>query len=120
MDVAELYRVQSLEAGSLIELLLPDTIDPVEFDELNEGMLAHIGGPNAPRKWVMDFTGVRYMGSAMLGLIVNVRQRVKSGGGTLVLCGLSKPLLEIFHTSSMERLFTIVKTRPDAIKVIQK
>lgn len=114
-----MYRVKSIESVQLIELLLPETIDPADFDQLNEGMLAHFDG-SASKAWIMDLTAVNYMGSAMLGLIVNIRQRVKSGGGRLVLCGMSKQLSEIFYTSSMQRLFTIAKTRPDAIKALSK
>jgi anti-anti-sigma factor len=56
----------------------------------------------------------------MLGLIVNIRQQIKSGGGRLIVCGMSPRLTEIFHNCSMERLFTIVKTRPDALKNLSK
>jgi anti-anti-sigma factor len=60
---------------------------------------------------------VNYMGSAMLGLVVNLRQQIRNASGELVLCGLSPRLLGIFRTCCMERLFTIVRTRADAIKM---
>jgi anti-anti-sigma factor len=60
------------------------------------------------------------MGSAMLGLIVNVRQQVKTAGGKLALCNMSPRLAEIFRMCSMERLFTITRTRADAIKAVSR
>jgi anti-anti-sigma factor len=55
------------------------------------------------------------MASAMLGMLVNMRQQIKASGGHLVLCNLSKPLIGIFKTCCMERLFTIVKDRAAAL-----
>lgn len=115
--MAELFRVETVESIQLIELFLPDSIDPLEFDQLNTHMLAHLEG-KAGQRWILDLSRASYMGSATLGLIVNVRQRVKSSGGRLVLCGLSRQLAEIFRASSIERLFTIVKTRPEALKAL--
>jgi anti-anti-sigma factor len=117
--VAELFRVQPLESVSVIELRLPEILDAVEFDRLNENMLAELNG-KAAQHWVLDLTHVNYMGSAMLGLIVNIRQQIKSAGGRLVLCNMSSKLAEIFHACSMERLFTITKSRSDALKTLKK
>jgi|SRR5688500_2837943 stage II sporulation protein AA (anti-sigma F factor antagonist) len=114
--MAEFFRVESNQTLHVVELTLPELIDPLEFDRLNAAMLDVLDG-KADHQWVLDLSRVNYMGSAMLGLIVNVRQRVKSGGGKLVLCGLSQRLLEIFRACSMERLFTIARTRPDALRL---
>ena len=100
-----------------MELMLPESIDPVEFDRLFDSMLAELNG-KANQSWVLDLSSVTYLGSAMLGLIVNIRQQIKSSGGKLILCGMSARLQEIFHTCSMERLFTITRSRPDALKAL--
>lgn len=115
--MAELFRVTSHPSANVIELMVPDMIDPLEFDQLNEGMLRALETAKS-RLWVLDLTKARYLGSAMLGLIVNVRQRVKSSGGKLILCGMSSELTEIFRTCSMERLFTIVGTSRDALNAL--
>ncbi len=115
--MAEFLRVESLPSAHVVELNLPDLIDPLEFDSLNEQMRTALDG-RAGQKWVIDLSRVRYMGSAMLGMMVNIRHRVRTEGGKLVLCGLSSRLREIFRACSMERLFTIAGTRPDALKLM--
>lgn len=117
--MAEFFEHQLTQSINVISLRLPETMDALEFDRLNESVLQLIDGRTS-QPWVLDLAGVQYLGSAMLGMIVNVRQRVKSAGGRLVLCGMSPRLLEIFRTCSMERLFTISKTRPDALKVLSR
>jgi anti-anti-sigma factor len=109
----ELYRLSRLGAANLVELFLPVGLDIDEFDRLNEAVLGLIAKEPAGY-WILDLSKLEYMGSASLGLMVNVRQRVKEGKGKLVLCGLSPRLIQIFRTCCMERLFKIVRTREEA------
>ena len=109
------FRVLTDQSVNIIELTLPQSLDSDEFDWLNTS-LSDVLSAQPGTRWVLDLTGLSYMGSSALGLMVNLRQRVKSNGGHLVLCGLSPRLLEIFRACCMEKLFDICKTREDAIK----
>jgi len=106
----------SAAAVHVLALELPDHVDTAEFDRINESVLGALEGKTRGH-WVVDLAGVNYMGSAMLGLIVNIRQQIKNLQGQLVLCGLSPRLLQIFRTCCMERLFTITRTRDDALRM---
>ena len=109
-----LYRLSKAGSVNVVDLTLPNTLDIDEFDRLNEGILEVIR-TEPDGQWVLDLSQVAYLGSAALGLLVNLRQQIKQSGGRLVLCGLSPQLLHIFKTCCMERLFRITKTRKDAI-----
>ena len=111
---SDLFRVSRAGTINVVDLTLPQTLDIHEFDRLNESILAIVRA-EAEGQWVLDLSRLDYMGSAALGLMVNLRQQIKQSSGTLVLCGLSPQLLHIFKTCCMERLFKIVKTREDAI-----
>jgi anti-anti-sigma factor len=114
---SNLYRLSKAGEVNVVDLILPLTLDIEEFDKLNESILAAIRAePDGP--WVFDLTQAAYMGSAALGLLVNLRQQIKQSGGRLVLCGLSAQLLHVFKTCCMERLFRIVKSRKDAIATV--
>ena len=116
MPSQDLFRVHTSDGTHVIELSLPEIIDSVEFDSLNDAVLSLVQQSGGGEKYVIDLSGVAYMGSAMLGLMVNLRQRIKSGGGALVLCGMPTSLLRTFRTCCMERLFVIVKTRAEALR----
>ena len=108
------FELSQVGAVNLVMLRLPEMMDSHEFDRLNDEMLAAIGG--APQSlWVFDLSNLNYMGSSSLGLMVNIRQRVKQVGGQLVLCSISPPLMKIFRTCCLERLFTITRTRDEAL-----
>ncbi len=116
--MSDLFRVSREQATEVVELSLPSMLDSAEFDQLNEAMLALFGGRPEGR-WVLDVSSISYAGSALLGLMVNIRQKIKQSGGRLVLCGLSPRLLQIFQTCSLERFFTITRNRQDAIEALQ-
>lgn len=111
----DFFCIHSIEGAHVLELALPEMLDSFEFDSLSEKLLGHIKSNGASR-WIIDLSSVSYMGSAMLGLMVNLRQQIRSGGGQLVLCSMPATLLQIFHTCCMERLFVIAKNRADALK----
>jgi anti-anti-sigma factor len=111
----ELFRVSTDASVNIIELALPEYLDSTEFDRLNESLMG-LFNEKRPKGWIIDLSQVEYMGSAMLGMMVNFRQRVQKGKGKLVLCAVSPRLLEIIRTCCMDRLFPITKTRDEAIK----
>ena len=110
----ELYTISDERAVRIIALLLADSIDEIEFDTLNDALRTAIEGHD---RVVLDLTATSYVGSAVLGMLVNVRQRVRAAGGDLVVCGLSARIQQLFTVSSLARLFTVVKTRQDALQL---
>jgi anti-anti-sigma factor len=111
----DFFRLKSEPSLTVIELLLPETLDGLEFDRFSDDLWTVLDAKPA-HLWILDLGGVQYMGSAVLGLMVNIRQRVKDSRGQLVMCNMTSRLLSVFRTCSLERLFTIVKTRNDAIR----
>ncbi len=111
---AGLIHASALGAVRLIVLRLPQALDSKDFDQLNATLRAELeasaGGPV-----VVDLAAVEYMGSSVLGLMVNARTRVKAAGGRLVLCGLSAWLVQTFRACSLEKLFVTAATRDDAV-----
>src|SRR4051812_34752252 len=81
----------------VIELLLPLSLDVGQFDSLNE-QLGQIVDEQPHARWVVDLSGVENTGSSVLGLLVNLRQKVKQGRGSLVLCRLSERLQKTMST----------------------
>ena len=115
--MSERFVHHSGETVEVLELRLPQQLDFKEFDKLTDSLSAVLQSrPGA--KWVIDLSHVEYTGSAVLGLLVNVRQQVKEGGGSLVLCHTSQRLSEIMRACSLDRLFKSASTRDAAMKTI--
>jgi anti-anti-sigma factor len=98
-------------------LRLPHQLDFNEFDKLIESLSRTVESKPAG-KWVIDLSAVEYTGSAVLGLLVNLRQQIKEGGGSLVLCNTSQKLADILRACSLDRLFKTASTRDAAAKAM--
>ena len=103
----------------VLALAVPPVVDSSDIDRLHEEVLSEVSGQTAAR-WIIDLTAMSYMGSSLLGLMVNVRQRIRQGGGKLVLCGMNPKLLQVFRTCSLERLFVIRPGRDEAMEALAK
>jgi anti-sigma B factor antagonist len=110
----DLFHITHEQSANVLQLVLPPTIDTMEIDDLIEAVLDELAS-RGEQRWVVDLSRAEYLGSSMLGLFVNMRERIRQAGGTLVLCGMSPQLLQIFKTCCLERLFTIAKSRADAL-----
>jgi len=86
---------------------------------LHESVLAEVSNQSGGN-WIVDLSAMSYMGSSLLGLMVNVRQRVRQAGGKLVLCGMNPKLLQVFRTCSLERLFVIRAGRGEALEALAR
>ena len=116
--MSQLLKISNHKSVNVVELALPDDLDSTEIDRLNEGLAALFADQTATN-WVLDLANVQDMGSAALGLMVNIRFRVKSMSGQLALCHMSPRLHQIFKTCCLEKLFTITRTRDDALKLMR-
>jgi anti-anti-sigma factor len=111
----DFVQVTTVQSVSVIDLWLPEQLDSEEFDRLNQSLLKVLDG-KINGKWLLDLSAVDYMGSSVLGMMINVRQHIKTGGGKLALSGLTPRMAQIFRTCCLEKLFAISRTRDEAIK----
>lgn len=112
--MSDRFRIVVESDCQVMEFFLPAHTEASEFDALNP-LLARAIVDRAGAKWVVDLLHTRYAGSALLGMLVNIRTKVKQTKGKLVLCHLDPMLERVLRAGSMDRLFTIVSDRPAAL-----
>lgn len=112
--MSDRFRIFAVGACQVIEFFLPAQIEASEFDGLN-ALLAKAVVEQAGAKWVVDLSNAVYAGSALLGMLINLRTKVKQTKGRLILCGLDPMLERVLRAGSMDRLFTIAPDRSAAL-----
>lgn len=65
---------------------------------------------------VLDFSNVRFMSSAVLGLLIKVSKRVYERGGKLALCAIGPRIYEIFKITRLTKIFDIYKDADTAVR----
>ena len=73
--------------------------------------------PNA--KVVLDLSRVQFVDSSGCGAILSYLRQLKSAGGDLKLCAVTKPVRSLFELVRMHRVFDIFNTRDEAVKAFQ-
>jgi len=67
-------------------------------------------------KLVMDFGSVKFLSSAVLGLLIRISKRVYEGGGQLALCSIDPKILQIFKITRLTNIFDIYDDIESATK----
>lgn len=116
---SEYFEVRGHQAAHVLHLRLPNVMDGMVIDRLIGEVLQMIH-KHPKESWIIDLEKVVYMGSPLLGLMINVREQIRQAGGTLLLCGVSAQLQRTFQACCFERLFTVVKTCGDAVAVLRQ
>ncbi len=115
--IRDFVQVSNVQSINVIDLWLPQQLDSEEFDKLNESLLGVLDGKISGR-WLLDLSAVDYAGSSVLGMMINMRQHIKTGGGKLALCGLTARMTAIFRTCCLEKLFVIARSREEAVRLL--
>ncbi len=58
---------------------------------------------------ILDFCNVRFLSSAVLGLLIRISKKIYEGGGTLKLCNINPKIYEIFKITRLTKIFDIYK-----------
>ena len=61
----------------------------------------------------LDCTGLQYISSAGLGVLLKTQKRLSAAGGKLKLTGLSRHLRDVFQYSGFDRIFDIEPAEPE-------
>ncbi len=85
-------------------------------NELNDVALEASGN----RKLIVNFQGVKFMSSAMLGKLLPLHKRCKNDKIRLKMCNISPNLMEVFKITNLTKLFDISNTESEAVASFEK
>ena len=64
---------------------------------------------------VLDFSGVPWINSTGLGILISGYHSVKAAEGSLKICSVRDRVLSIFYVSQLEKIFEVYPTREEAL-----
>ena len=107
-------RRQRLVVEDIGDVTVVNFVDKKILDEQNIQMmigddLFRLVDELGRRKLLLNFSNVEFMSSAALGKLIRLHQRLAQVGGKLVLCEISKTILEIFTLTKLDKMLKIVK-----------
>lgn len=73
---------------------------------------------NNPKLMVVDFEQVKFFSSQVLGLLLNIRNRLKAYGGELLISAINPQLYRVFRITNLDKIFQFFPNRESAVKKI--
>jgi stage II sporulation protein AA (anti-sigma F factor antagonist) len=110
-------QVSTEMVGNVLLISLEGQINGNSATGLEQNLKTHID--KAVYKIALDFSGVDYISSAGLRVVLWLAKQVKEHAGALALYGLRKNVLEIFEMCGFVDFLTIVERREDALAKIE-
>ena len=69
---------------------------------------------------ILDFGNVRFLSSAVLGLLIRISKRIYEHDGQLILCNINPKIFEIFKITRLNKIFDIYKDVESATEKLSK
>ena len=98
-------RVESQGMATVVHFV-PTHLTDTELDAGLRQELLSLG--EIPGELILDFSGVGYVASSVLGTLIVLHKRRSTVQGTLKLSALSNDLRDMLHWMKLDSVFTIV------------
>ena len=106
------YQLESVEGVSVVTLAVDNFLhgDNEKFMSSFDGLLNE-----GHKKIILDLSTTVYVSSLILASLVYIQKKAKDSGGDLIFCEVKNRVLEIIQVTNLDKVFTIVPTRAEAM-----
>jgi anti-anti-sigma factor len=109
---------QELRDAGLVVLAIQGDLDAAGVDQIREhfsGAISHYTGPV-----IVDLSGVEYLSSAGLAMLVSRGKTQRGRGGDLVVVANTPRVKAVFELTGFDRLFSVYDTLEAALEGVDK
>jgi stage II sporulation protein AA (anti-sigma F factor antagonist) len=99
--------------GGALVIAPAGRVDSVSSGDLERLVVSRIGG--GERRLVLDLSGVEYISSAGLRVLLMAAKRLREPPGALVLCGMGPGVRTVLELAGFLPLFTVEAARDEAL-----
>ena len=86
-----------------------------DIQALQESIMSVID-QGEPIIMILDFCNVKFLSSAVLGLLIRISKNVYEQGGQLKLCNITQKIYEIFKITRLTKIFDIYDDLESAVE----
>src|SRR4030042_1682464 len=107
--------VEYVENATVVTFVDEKILEEMDIQSLKESIMSVVeeGGRI---NLILDFCNVRFLSSAVLGLLMRISKKVYEQEGNLKLCNISSRLYEIFKITRLNKIFDIYDNVEGAIQ----
>jgi anti-sigma B factor antagonist len=119
MEQQDFIDITMVGGIALITFNVPSIVDVASVESISKKLHSLIDGTDA-LKVVVDFDGVKFFSSMILGMLVDIWRRLGETGGTVVISGIDPQLSRVFKITNLNKLFKFYPDRQSAVDAINE
>ncbi len=113
-------RTQETDGVLIVYFNETKILDDSKIQKIGSELIDAATNTVANKRLLLNFSGVGFMSSAMIGKLVLLNKKCKTDEITLKLCGISGNVSEVFKIMKLNKIFQIYKTEEKALKSFDK
>jgi anti-anti-sigma factor len=113
-------KSQEIEDVLVVYFTDAKILDEARIQQIGKELMDMATSASQSKKMLLNFQGVQFMSSAMIGKLVLLNKKCKTDGVNLKLCQISPNVLEVFKITRLNKVFEIFADEEKAIKSFGK
>ncbi|MBW8015274.1 MAG: STAS domain-containing protein [Planctomycetes bacterium] len=102
---------------SFVSFLIPSLSAVGDVEAMAKALRGYVAD-NRPEKVVVDFSGLKFFSSQVLGLLVEMWKKLKEYGGCVVISGINPELGRVFKITNLDSLFDFYPDNKSAVEAL--
>lgn len=107
--------VEYAEKATIVSFVDEKILEEMDIRALQETIMSVIESASGGINMVLDFGNVRFLSSAVLGLLIRISKRIYEREGELKLCNINPKIYEVFKITRLTKTFDIYKDVDSAV-----
>jgi len=118
-DIKPRISVEYAEKATIVSFTDEKILEEQDIKALQDSIMSVVEQTERI-KLILDFGNVRFLSSAVLGLLIRLSKRIYEHDGHLKLCNINPKIFEIFKITRLTKTFDIYKDVESAVDELSK
>jgi anti-sigma B factor antagonist len=106
------------ESGTAVVVFKSASISQVDTISAASNQIKTFIDENKPDKMIFDFESVKFFSSQVLGLLLDIRAKLKPNDGEVVISAINPQLHRVFKITNLDKVFRFFPDKQSAIQAI--
>ena len=113
--------LRCMPSGEILTIILTDAkiLEAPVIEQIHQD-IAKILGETELRNVILNFSEVKFLSSAALGMLILVNKMCKESKINLKLCAIEPEIVKVFKITGMNKVFSLQRTEEEARAAFQK
>ena len=119
-EIKPRISVDYAENATIVTFIDEKILEERDIQALQESIMSVVESASGGINLILDFCNVRFLSSAVLGLLIRISKKVYERNGQMRLCNISPRIYEIFKITRLTKVFDIYQDIKSATEDLSK